>query len=86
MAFSPLVDNPYYSRAHCEDPTNPRTIPAVMNIRESALTTMAARGVLNAAQVAAAPRFRALWESMGGMGASAIDYGREQVDAAGRAI
>ncbi|WP_432416649.1 hypothetical protein [Rhizobium leguminosarum] len=57
-----------------------------MNIRESALTTMAARGVLNAAQVAAAPRFRALWESMGGMGASAIDYGREQVDAAGRAI
>jgi hypothetical protein len=75
-----LVENPFYSRAHPADSTNPRTIPAMMNIRESAITTLAARGVLDAAQVAAATRFRALWEAIGGKGASAIDYGREHVD------
>lgn len=58
------VPNPYYSRAHLTDATNPRTIPAVINIRESAITTMAARGVLDAAQVAAATRFRGLWEAI----------------------
>ncbi|WP_315857752.1 hypothetical protein [Rhizobium leguminosarum] len=46
----------------------------MMNIRESVITTLAARGVLDAAQVAAATHFRALWESMGGKGASAIDW------------
>ncbi|MBY5440696.1 hypothetical protein [Rhizobium leguminosarum] len=72
----PLVENPYFSRAHPSDATNPRTIPAMMNIRESAITTLAARGVLDAAQVAAVTHFRALWESMGGKGASAIDGGK----------
>ncbi|WP_342028447.1 hypothetical protein [Rhizobium ecuadorense] len=52
----------------------------MMNVRESAITTMAARGVLDAAQVAAADRFRRLWEMMGGKGAGAVDYGRERVD------
>ncbi|WFU88756.1 DUF6456 domain-containing protein [Rhizobium sp. CC1099] len=75
-----LVENPYYSRAHPAGSTNPRTIPVVINIRESAITTLASRSVLDAAQVAAANKFRALWEAMGGKGASAIDYGREHVD------
>ncbi|AJD41266.1 hypothetical protein C9413_24315 [Rhizobium sp. SEMIA 4085] len=75
-----LVENPYFSRAHPADSANPRTIPAIVNIRESAITTLASRGVLDAAQVAAADRFRALFEAMGGKGASAIDYGREHVD------
>nr|WP_318028489.1 hypothetical protein [Rhizobium ruizarguesonis] len=75
-----LVENPYFSRAHPPDATNPRTIPAMMDIRESAITTLAARGVLDAALVAAATHFRARWESMGGKSASAIDYGREHVD------
>ncbi|WP_246786939.1 hypothetical protein [Rhizobium leguminosarum] len=48
----------------------------MMNIRESAITTLAARGVLDAAEVAAATHFRALWESMGGKGASAIELER----------
>ncbi|PDS80268.1 hypothetical protein [Rhizobium sp. L43] len=74
------VENPFYSRAHAGDPTNPRKISAVVNIRESAITTMAARGRIDVAQVAAADRFRRLWETMGGKGASAIDYGREYVD------
>ncbi|WP_318030068.1 hypothetical protein [Rhizobium ruizarguesonis] len=61
-----LVENPFHSRAHPADETNPRDVVAMMNVRESAVTTMAARGVLDAAQVAAADRFRRLWESMGG--------------------
>jgi hypothetical protein len=75
-----LVDNPYHSRAHREDATNPRTIPAMVNLRESAIVTLAARRVLDATQVAAADRFRRLWEAMGGKGASAVDYGWEYVD------
>ncbi|WOS61371.1 hypothetical protein [Sinorhizobium fredii] len=74
------VPNPYYSRAHPADATNPPTIPAVINVRESAVTTLATRGVLDAAQVAAANRFRLLYEAMGGKGAGAIDCGREHVD------
>lgn len=74
------VPNPYYSRAHPADATNPPTVPAVINIRESAVTTLATRGVLDAEQVAAANRFRALYEAMGGKGAGAVDYGREHVD------
>jgi hypothetical protein len=74
------VDNPFYSRAHPVDASNPRTIPAIINTRESAITTLATRGKLDAAQVAAATRFRALWEAMGGKGASAIDPTRIRVD------
>ncbi|MDW9618322.1 hypothetical protein GOB49_13605 [Sinorhizobium meliloti] len=74
------VPNPYFSRAHPPGPTNPRRIPAVVNVRESAVTTLASRGVLDAAQVAAADRFRTLYEAIGGKGAGAIDYGREHVD------
>jgi hypothetical protein len=74
------VPNPYFNRAHRADATSPRTIPAVVNVRESAVTILAARGVLDPAQVAAADRFRGLFEAMGGKGAGAIDYGREHVD------
>jgi hypothetical protein len=79
------VDNPYFSRAHAGAATNPRTIPAVVNIRESAITMLASRNRIDAAQVAAATKFRALFEAMGGKGASAIDYGREHVDGGKRA-
>ncbi|PON03858.1 hypothetical protein ATY29_29060 [Rhizobium hidalgonense] len=75
-----LVENPFHSRAHPSDTTNPRDVVAMMNVRESAITTMAARGVLDSAQVAAATRFRVLWEAMDGKGTGAIDYGRERVD------
>lgn len=46
---------------------------------------LASRGRIDAAQVAAASKFRALWEQMGGKGASAIDYCREPVDGGKRA-
>ncbi|RWQ44923.1 hypothetical protein [Mesorhizobium sp.] len=74
------VPNPFFSRAHPADASNPRTIPAAVNVRESAIVMLASRGALDAAQVAAANRFRALWEAMGGAGASGIDPGRLVVD------
>jgi hypothetical protein len=74
------VENPFYSRAHSGEASNPRYIGAVVNIRESAITMLASRNKIDAAQVAAANKFRALWEAMGGKGASAIDYGRDHVD------
>lgn len=81
-----LVENPYFSRAHPADSKNPRSIPAMVNVRESAITTLASRGVLDAAQVAAADRFRALFEAMGGKGAGALITVASMSTAARRAI
>lgn len=74
------VDNPLYSREHDGDRTNPRRISAYVNIRESAITALAAKGALNPAQAAAAHKFRQLWERIGGSGAGAMDYSRVVVD------
>ncbi|WP_237352972.1 MULTISPECIES: hypothetical protein [unclassified Rhizobium] len=78
------VANPYYTPAHDGEAGNPRTIPAIVNIRESAITMLASRGRIDAAQLAAATRFRALWEAMC-RSTRAIDYGREPVDGGGHA-
>ena len=75
-----VVSNPYFAREHAESRDNPLTIVAAVNIRESAVATLASRGLLNAAQVAAADRVRQLWERLGGAGAGAIDYSRTYVD------
>jgi hypothetical protein len=74
------VDNPYFSRAHPISATNPERSNAVINIRESAITTLYARGKINDAQKEVADRFRSLWETLGGKGASSIDPAREHVD------
>lgn len=74
------VDNPNWSRDHIEAKGNPRFITATINVRESAITILAAKKLLDEAQVRAADKFRALWETMGGAGAGAIDYSREYVD------
>lgn len=75
------VDNPLFSKSHVEDKHgNIRRISAVINIRESGIATLAAKGKLDAAQVCAADKVRQLWETMGGAGAGAIDYSREHVD------
>ncbi len=78
------VENPFYSRAHSGDRTNPRVIPAIINIKESAITMLYSRGRLDDAQLAAASKFRALWEAVC-RGTRAIDYGREPVDGGKRA-
>jgi hypothetical protein len=77
------IDNPHYSRAHSGEKWNPPKSAALVNIRESAVSLLAAKGVLNAAQVAAADRFRSLWEALGGSGAGALDYTKEPVDGGG---
>lgn len=77
------VDNPNWSRDHHGRRENPRLTDANVNIRESAITTLAAKGVITAAQTVAADRFRALWEQMGGAGAGALDYSKEPVDGGG---
>jgi hypothetical protein len=58
------VDNPFYSPAQPDGGGNPRTVEAVVNLRESSVITLAAHGVLNAAQVAAAFRFRNSWDAV----------------------
>lgn len=77
------IDNPEYARAHAGAKGNPERIKATVNLRESAITALAARGQLDKAQAAAAERFRALWEAMGGAGAGSIDYLKEPVDGGG---
>lgn len=74
------VDNPYFAPEHREGRTNPKTIPGVINIHESAVETLYAKRLLNSAQKRAADKFRGYWETMGGKGASAIDYSKDVVD------
>jgi hypothetical protein len=75
-----VVDNPYHSPSHPTSSTNPLRIPVTRNRRESGISELAAKGALNSAQVAAADKFRALFEAMGGAGARAIDPAKECVD------
>lgn len=55
----------------------------MVNIRESAVASLEARGQLDECQVKTADVFRAYWEAMGGVGAQAIDYTKEPVDGKG---
>lgn len=77
------VENPNWSRDHHGRKDNPRYITATVSLRESAITTMHARKLIDDAQAAAAVRFRRNWEAMGGKGAGAIDYSHEPVDGGG---
>lgn len=73
------VDNPYFAPEHPESPSNPKTIMAMVNPRESAVETLYARRFLGTAQKKAADRFRATWEAAGGKTA-ALDYSQDRVD------
>lgn len=77
------VDNPLYSKAHEGASGNPVKIKAQLNIKESAIVTLAVRKHIDEAQLAAANRFRMLFEAMGGAGAGSFDYSREPVDGGG---
>ncbi|WP_245260869.1 hypothetical protein [Agrobacterium sp. 10MFCol1.1] len=77
------IDNPHYSRVHAGSPGNPKTITAALNLRESPIAMMAAKGHLQDHQVQAAIKFRRLWEVLGGAGAGSFDYAREPVDGGG---
>jgi len=77
------VANPVYMPAHDGEKWNPRKVPALVNVRESAVASLEARGQLDECQVKTADAFRAYWEATGGVGARAIDYTREYVDGRG---
>ncbi|MBA3576203.1 MAG: hypothetical protein H0W39_01105 [Sphingomonas sp.] len=75
------MDDPKFTRDHAEGKLgNSRKIIADINIRESAITMLAAKGAITAPQAAAANRIRQLFEAMGGAGAGAMDYSRVVVD------
>jgi hypothetical protein len=57
------VDNPAFSTGKPESDANPRQVTAVVSLRESSIVSLAAHGVLDADQVAAAWRFRKAWEA-----------------------
>jgi hypothetical protein len=77
---STVIDNPDWRPDLHGEKAFPRKVTASVNLRESAIATLAAKGGLTAAQVAAADRFRALWERMGGKGFGTVDLERERVD------
>lgn len=74
------IENPLYSRQHDGANANPRKITALVNVRESSIEYLYSRNMIDMAQKMAGGKFRMYWESAGGKGASAIDYGREHVD------
>lgn len=74
------VANPLFSRAHHGQVGNPETIDVAINVRESAVETLYARGALSAPQKAAADRFRQHWETYASENVGAIDYSRDHVD------
>lgn len=75
-----FVDNPYWRPDLEGEAAVPRKIRAAVNVRESAVGTLAARKLIDDAQAEAAVRFRRHWEATGGAGAQAIDYSRDKVD------
>ncbi len=77
------VENPNWSKDHDGAAANPRFIEARVNIKESAVGTLAARKLIDKAQAEAAVRFRRHWEATGGAGAQAIDYSQDKVDGGG---
>jgi len=74
------VDNPYWRPDLEGESSIPRKIRAAVNVRESAVGTLAARKLIDEGQAEAATRFRKHWEATGGAGAQAMDYSRDKVD------
>lgn len=77
------IENPLYSRQHDGANANPRKITALMNLRESPVAMMTAKGHLEQHHLKAAQEFRRLFEALGGSGTGAFDYSREPVDGGG---
>lgn len=77
------IENPHFSRTHTGSPGNPKKVPAAMNVRESAITLMYSKRLIEAHHVEAANKFRRYWEMLGGAGAGSFDYSREIVDGGG---
>lgn len=60
------VENPYFKPGYDEDKGNPKRIAVSINLKESAVVSLAVRGKLEPHQVAAANRFGHSWEMVNG--------------------
>ena len=69
-----IVPNPDFHPGLPENASNQRLANAVVNLRESSVVTMAARGVLNASQVGAAFKFRNAWEVVEGAQRQSVGF------------
>lgn len=77
------VPNPNHNPLYSEKSGNPRFIRGSVNLRESPIAMMYAKGIISESQLMAANKFRRLWETCGGKGAGSFDYSREPVDGSG---
>jgi hypothetical protein len=88
------VQNPYFSAAHEISLGNPTHTSAAVNVRESAITSLASRGLVEEHMVQAATRFRRHYEALQGYpgrssgfhervdgGRNPDGFGQRQVDA-----
>lgn len=76
------VDNPHFAPDHKVSRSNPVKIKAQINITESPLGLLAAKGLLTAAQLRAGSYFRSLYETLG-TSIRAMDYSIDPVDGGG---
>lgn len=79
------VDNPAFATDRPADENNPRTVAAVVSLRESSIISLAAHGVLDADQVASAWRFRRAWETVQAMRVTSAGF-TEWIDAGCRPV
>src|SRR3954447_12907492 len=70
-----LVDNPLYNQNHGEAGGNPKKIEVAINIKESAVTSLAMRGMLSETQAHAAARFEGAWRKSASFGLRPQRYG-----------
>ena len=76
-----MADNPYFTRAHGSDATNPRRIAVARNVNESPLVRLVYDKQLDAVAGRAGFLFRARWEKLLAGSPSPSDI-REHVDGA----
>src|SRR6188768_4157465 len=65
--------NPEFRTNQPEGEANPRYIDAVVSLRENSIISLAAHGVLDANQVAAAWHFRKAFETVRNIGGGSLD-------------
>lgn len=74
------VDNPNYNGAYDGERSNPKRVPATVNMRESPALWLYSHNQIDEAQFRAAQLFRSHYERSGGAGVSAIDTTKDVVD------
>lgn len=77
------VDDPYFNSAHFGASGNTKRTKALFNMNESVSAHWYAKNMIDDAEMAAATRFRHIWEVASGALGGGIDYERIKVDTFG---